>query len=455
MQLRKRFLKTKRNLNATYKKVRNFVYPNNHERLEKISRYVDRLYDIKQQCIEDMKILMDRYNIQNFFDGELSNPSPEVLKHPDMVVLYEKISKYENKFFTIFRKYPGIWKPGEEDIALTYDHESVQEQMDQIYEQEEWYLDDLEEQIAELSKKTGVNITINETLNLEDFVIDPKLDEEQANLLDKQIYLTYLYYDAVFTIGDKQGDLLWNSIPKVAKKNYIKFINDSMLEVLAQDDVLAYSIKNFSVLRWRPDLQEKFSKHLEYSINNKFLKDCDYKLKVNIIRNEKTLYIGYYRADEGIKINLHRIKDVDYFVGVLKHEIMGHCFNKYVSNNGLYGETMKDYIYCNNESLFRSGKYGQLIDHSLEQNFNGCSVSIKSVLTNNEYFITGASESELQELGDQGWLVYDRYEKNDYYMYRNSFEERTAWAVTPTKNIQKQIDAFRAKRNMPVIAKVR
>ncbi len=58
-----------------------------------------------------------------------------------------------------------------------------------------------------------------------------------------------------------------------------------------------------------------------------------------------------------------------------------------------------------------------------------------------------------QNLQKNGWNCGIAMLKDDYRLYQNTFEERSAWLLTPTHDIIGQIDRYRASHGLPAIEK--
>lgn len=410
------------------------------------SMYLEELSKIKEHDKEALVDLVRKSAAQIQNKGDLN------IK--EIKSLTEKIEKEERAFEEFFRKHPEVWEPGKYDIALTYDYKKVQSQMTQIFNQEEPYLKDLKEKIKELEAKTGRVVNLADIVNTEDVNLKTDLDPKMVDLLNQQYYLNELYFDTIKNIGDKQGQLLWKSIPKAAKKKYINFMNDLMVEILAENLALAIDVKNFYAVNFVDNFREDFIEYLEYVLNENLLGGYKNKVKFKLGMGEDGFSEGSYNPTNGeIKINEYNWYDIDSLITTIKHEFFGHYFNQHFPDMGLYGSIMKDYIERQNDRNYDFGSIYQLIDYSFFSRYH--LDFIKSGLTGAEYYIPGITEKELSELQKKGWNLKKCWLSEDYLRYKNSFEEQTAYAITPTKNIQKQVDLHRIKYGFPLISKIK
>lgn len=426
-----------------------FHHPYSTQKLS--SMYLEELYKIKEQDKATIKDLIKKSAAQIQDKGDLNT---DVLNIKEIKDLTEKIEKEERAFEEFFRKHPEVWVPGKYDVAFTYDYRKVQSQMTQIFKQEEPYLKELKEKIKELEAKTGKVVSLADIMNTEDVDLKTDLEPQMVDLLNQQYYLNELYFDTVKNIGDKQGQLLWKSIPKVVKKKYAEFMDGLMVEILAENLLLAFDIKNFYVVNFIDKFHEDFTGYLGYVLNENLLAGYKNKVKFTLGIGEDGFSEGTYNpSNSEIKISEYNWYDVDCLIMTIKHEFLGHYFNQHFPDMGLYGSIMKDYIEQQNYENYDFGAMSQFIDSSFSN--RGYFDFVKFGLTYTEYPVPGVTEKELKELYKNGWIPKKCWLSEDFQRYKNSFEEQTAYAITSTKNIQKQVDLYRVKHGLPLVPKTK
>lgn len=458
MKSGKNILKGKNFFSAIREKARDFAYIHNAKNRQNLREYIDKLYETHQTDLRVLSKLLKKSGLHHIYhkDGTFNT---KVNDYPDIKALNDKIEKDDETLQQLFRKYPELWIPGKDDISLTYDWKKVQSEMMKIFHQEEGYLKDLLDRIDKLSEKTGQEASLGDARCSADVVLDSEIDADKAELLNEQFYLTSLYWDVVATIGDKWDNLLRKSVPKIAEKKYIKFMNDKMVELLASDETLASYISHFELVLISPDLKSDFIKRLTGKLKETFLAKSGKKLDIEIINERLNGAHGSYSlVYKKFIYNIAYWKSADFVIGSVKHEFMGHCLNDLIPNMGLYGEKMRNFIHNKSEALFDLDFFGTVPGHSMFKStllVPTKDVCARSPLTRTDYSIQNLTDEEEDKIYDSGWEIFHCPVQSEIWEYRNGFEEHSAVVLSPTKNICKQVAAFRSKHGLSQAGKNR
>ena len=79
----------------------------------------------------------------------------------------------------------------------------------------------------------------------------------------------------------------------------------------------------------------------------------------------------------------------------------------------------------------------------------------KSPWLKQHYSISMPPQDVRQKMGKSGWKIFSTVLRDDFDMYQDCFEERSAWLLNPTYDIERQIDDYRTKHGLCVIEKNR
>ena len=192
MNLYKKILQGQVFLGKARDKVRDFLHINRAQKMQKLHKYLEELFETKERDKTLIKQMIEQSGIE--YLDENGDLNPCVYDIPEIKALDEKISAEEREFEELFHKYPDVWEPGEDDVALTYDYIQVQEKIAQYFDEESNYLTDLEQRIGDLEQKTGVKYKINDMLKSDSVIDDLPVDDKMVDLLNEQFYLVELYW---------------------------------------------------------------------------------------------------------------------------------------------------------------------------------------------------------------------------------------------------------------------
>ena len=403
-----------------------------------MKRYLDSLYQDMKQYNEENEGVIKTFDLDSVDVGDV-NDLPLELR----TVKYNMLER-RCKIANVLNKYPELWEPIKYDIGWCYDQQSVWSEMISVFNEYKPYLDDLKLKINKLKAKTGLDVSLKDALD------EKNVDLENAPTNTEEInelyYLNELYWDAIATIGDKQGDIVWRALPKVVKDKYVKFVNDKVIELFGGDAILTFFVENFEELYRDKDLQRNFIDRLEQRLNDGFFKNFGQSVKLDLLHDVDNRNSAFYSFDED-KVYFNTAywsSDVNSLVGVMKHEIFGHYCNSCLANMGLYGGEMKQFI---NKYTCCTDK--DIVSHSSfisSQNNVLHNLVVKSPLLHIEYQAQDVSLETIGKLEKIGYDCYYAVCPESLYVYSNSFEERTAFLLNKTKNIKRKIMAFR-KRN--------
>lgn len=450
----KKFLLKKFDIFKTLGKKKSAVRAEGAENLDELRQYAEELYNFVCDSCGKISDMMKAQGLEALVD-ENGNLLPEVDKYPDLKNLYLERRAKKKELNGILYSHPEMWQPIEDDASMYYNDEDVCRRIDIVTNEAQPYINELGKKRQELTQKTGVPVDVLALLRDKDIDLDVVPSKEIVDLMNENFYITNLYLDAKATMGDQQDKILWDAVPKVIKGKYVKFVNDKMVEILASDDRLVDWVKNFDVKRTDPDAHEYFIRVLERKLNSEFFDKVGCPIKINLYFNTKAMESGFYNTvDKSVNFNTafwaysggkKNTCDVNNVIGVIKHEILGHYANYNLSELGLYGSYMKNFM-KDVQSCTHAGLTAAADIRVLEA---------KSPLLKQSYLITLPEQKVIDGLVKSGWkLSYDIL-RDDFDLYQNTFEERSAWLITPTKNIVRQIDAYRASHGLGTAKKSR
>lgn len=418
--------------------------------LEELRQYAEELYAFVCNSAADITKMMDNAGFEMLID-ENGHIIPEVEKYPELKKLYLERKSKKQELEQILRAHPEMWKPIEDDACMYYDFDDIRQQIEAIADSDAKYLQELAQELNPLKDKFGVLDPIS-VFRDKDAELNVTLDDATSNLMNKYFYLYYLYFDALATIGDKQDKVLWDAVPQAIKDSYVQFVNDKIVQILASDDRLAEYIKNFDINETDPGAHEYFIRILEKKLNAEVFDKADKPVSINTVLNKQSIGVGgRCNAHTGeVELNVAHWatcapeqRSVDMVVGTIKHEVFGHYANWNLSSMGLYGKLMKDFM----RGIQRGTHAGLTAVMDIRV------IEAVSPLLKQHYLIETPSTSINRKLQKQGWGFYSTVLRDDYKLYQNTFEERSAWLLTPTHDIIGQIDRYRASHGLPAIEK--
>ncbi|MBR4806324.1 MAG: hypothetical protein IKZ64_00720 [Alphaproteobacteria bacterium] len=417
--------------------------------LEELRKYAEELYAFVCNSVADITNMMDDAGLDRLIDDN-ENLIPEVDKYPELKKLYLERASKKKELEQILYAHPEMWKSIEDDACMYYDFDDIRQKITAIRDADGKYIEELAQKFKPLKDKFGL-LNPNTLFRDKDAELETTIDEATANLMNEYFYLFYLYFDALATMGDKQDKVLWDAVPQVIKDNYVQFVNDKMVQILASDDRLTECVKNFDANETDPDAHERFIRLLEKRLNADVFDKADKPLSINLVLNKQKIGVGgECRSDTGtVDLNTAywggRNPSVDSIIGTIKHEVFGHYANTNFSSLGLYGKLMKDFMHdiqkCTHAGLTAA--------------MDARVVEAVSPLLKQHYVIDMPSESISKKLQNQGWNLYSIIVQDDFDLYQNTFEERSAWLLTPTHDIIGQIDRYRASHGLTPIEKSR
>ena len=413
------------------------------ENLEKLRKYAEELYAFVCDSYDPISKLMEHYGLDHLADED-GNLIPELEQYQDLRELYVERVRKKEELQAILYKHPEMWRPIEDDATMYYDNYEIQKQVDAVAQQDAEYLGELTAKMQEFAKVLGP-IDISALFLDKNAVLDTAPNKEQADLMNEYFYTAYLYFDALATVGDKQDKILWNAVPKVIKDKYVQFADDKMVEILASDDRLVECVKNFDGTQTDPDAHERFIRLLEQKLNTELFNKTGHPISMDLYFDKYGLAAGQCNQTRGtvsfntahwgkIDNSMSESPDINNVIGTIKHEILGHYANFYLSEMGLYGKDMKDFM-----KQIQQWTHGELTA-ALDTRVL---VAI-SPLLKQHYVIEMPQKDVLQELKGQGWSFGYYQLKDDFELYQSNFEERSAWLITPTSDIVGKIDRYRA-----------
>ena len=377
------------------------------------------------------------------------NIIPEVEKYPELKKLYLERRNKQQELQQILYAHPEMWKPIEDDASMYYDYDDICKKIEVIQKEGAEYIQEIEEKLEPFMNKFGT-LDTGAVFRDKNAKLDVALDDETASLMNEYFYLIYLYFDALATVGDKQDKVLWDAVPQVIKDKYVQFVNDKMVQMLASDDRLVECIKNFDVNETNPDAHERFIRLLEKKLNDEFFGKVGRPVSINLFLNKQNMGVGGTFNMRTGEISLNTAywgglqkPSVDEVVGTIKHEVLGHYANSNLSTLGLYGGRMKDFM-CEIQKYTHSQMVAAI---------DVCVTEAVSPLLKQHYVIDAPTNNLLQDLQKNGWDCGIAMLNDDYRLYQNTFEERSAWLITPTHDIIGQIDRYRASHGLPQITK--
>ena len=426
----------------------------NVENLDELRQYAESLYHFVCDSCEPISNMMESCSLSALTD-ENGNLLPEVDNYPELKKLFlERVHK-RHELQKILYSHPELWRPIEDDASMYYDEKKICQQIDAVYDNDAKYIEGLRQKIDQLANKLGGHIDFVSLLKDKDADLGDAPSQELTDTMNEYYYLYNLYIDALATVADKQDKILWNAVPKVIKDKYVQFVNDKMVEILASDDELTYCVKNFDSNQTDPDAYERFAKLLERKLNSGIFKNAKKPVKIELYLNKYAGVGGFYNEANGeIKFNTANwgitsakswVQDVNTVVGTIKHEIFGHYANANLSELGLYGTRMKEYMLgiqsCSHSNLV------SVMDIK--------TIVAKSPWLKQHYSISMPPQKVRQEMDKYGWKMFSTGLRDDYDLYQDCFEERSAWLLNPTHDIERQIDDYRANHGLCAIKKGR
>ncbi len=362
------------------------------------------------------------------------NEREELLKkYPDLHKFYHDLYNNAEEISGIMINNPWLWTPGE-DVGYYYDINGVQEHITNIVNSEEAYMADLQNQMDKVDAKIQASSV------------------ENQDLINQKNFLMDLNDDVIATIGDRILDMWWNSIPRIIKEKYAKFMDGLMICALASDDVVVGLVKAYDILPGdaKTCACATLITMLVEDLNNTFFKE--HPITLEVYSNPKDDHSGVNKGDI-VKFNVDKIgKNVDELVGTIKHEIFGHYIDRFYPDFSLVGGTMQKFV---NENLVNV--CGSVFCHGHLQTEYGL-VAI-SPLLKQQYALNlsnNLNAKKLKKLGTRleksGWAVAILRGKEFWESYLNIMTERSAWLIDKqTKDVVRKIDEFRAKNGLPYI----
>ena len=426
----------------------------NAENLDELRQYAESLYNFVCGSCDSISNMMESCGLGALTDDN-GNLLPEVDNYPELKRLFlERVNK-RKELQKILYTHPELWRPIEDDASMYYDEEKIRQQIDTVYDNDAKYIEGLRQKMDQLANKLGGHIDLVSLLKDKDADLGDAPSQELTDTMNEYYYLYNLYIDALATVADKQDKILWNAVPKVIKDKYVQFVNDKMVEILASDDELAYYVKNFDPNQTDPDVYERFAKLLERKLNSGIFKNAKRPVKIELylnkyagvggLYNEATGELKFNTANWGITSAKSWVQDINTVVGTIKHEIFGHYANANLSELGLYGTRMKEYMLgiqsCSHSNLV------SVMDIK--------TIVAKSPWLKQHYSISMPPQKVRQEMDKYGWKMFSTGLRDDYDLYQDCFEERSAWLLNPTYDIERKIDDYRAKHGLCAIKKGR
>ncbi|MBP5485520.1 MAG: hypothetical protein J6Y07_02325 [Alphaproteobacteria bacterium] len=340
---------------------------NGAKNLDKLRQYAESLYNFVCDSCGQISDMMKSCGLDVLTDGD-GNLLPEVDNYPELKKLvFERLDK-KKELQKILYTHPELWRPIEDDASMYYDEENICQQIDAVHDNDAKYIENLRQRIDKLAVKFGGHIDGATILMDKDADLGDAPTQEMADSMNEYFYLYNLYLDALATVADKQDKILWDAVPKVIKDKYVQFVNDKMVEILASDDELAYCVKNFDANQMDPDAYERFARLLERKLNSGIFKNAKRPIKIDLYFNKYAIESGLYNemtnelkfntANWGLANAKSLVQDINIVVGNIKHEIFGHYANSNLSELGLYGTRMKEYMLgiqsCSHASLVKA-----------------------------------------------------------------------------------------------------
>ena len=426
----------------------------NTKNLDELRQYAESLYHFVCDSYDPIFNMMKSCGLGALTD-ENENLLPEVDNYPELKKLFLERVRKRSELQKILYTHPELWRPIEDDASMYYDEDKIRQQIDAVYDDDAEYINDLRQRISQLANEFGGHIDLVSILRDKDADLGDAPSQEMADSMNEYFYLYNLWLDALATVADKQDKILWNAIPQVIKDRYVQFVNDKIVEILASDDELACYIKNFDTNQTDPDAYERFARLLERKLNSGIFKKAKKPVKIELYFNKYAGVGGLYNDTTGkLKFNTANwgmadsdslVQDVNTVVGTIKHEIFGHYANANLSELGLYGTRMKEYMLgiqsCAHANLVAAMDVRTIV--------------AKSPWLKQHYSISMPPQEVRQEMDKSGWKMFSTVLRDDFDLYQDCFEERSAWLLNPTHDIQRQIDDYRAKHGLCAIEKGR
>lgn len=426
----------------------------NIKNLDELRQYAESLYHFVCDSCDPISNMMESCGLTALTD-ENGNLLPEVDNYPELKKLFlERVCK-RNELQKILYTHPELWRPIEDDASMYYDEDKIRQQIDAVYDDDAKYIEGLKQRIDQLANKFGGHIDLVSILRDKDADLGDAPSQEMADSMNEYFYLYNLWLDALATVADKQDKILWNAVPQVIKDKYVQFVNEKIVEILASDDELSHYIKNFDADQTDPDSYERFARLLERKLNSGIFKNAKKPVKIELyfnkyagiggLYNEATGELKFNTANWGIANAKSWVQDVNTVVGTIKHEIFGHYANANLSELGLYGTSMKEYML----------KIQSCAHANLMAAMDVKTIVAKSPWLKQHYSISMPPQKIRQEMDKYGWTMFSTMLRDDFDLYQDCFEERSAWLLSPTHDIQHQIDDYRAKHGLRPIEKCR
>lgn len=424
------------------------------KKLDELRQYAESLYNFVCDSCDSISNMMESCGLSALTDED-GNLLPAVDNYPELKKLFlERVNK-RKELQKILYSHPELWRPIEDDASMYYDEKNICHQIDAVYDDDAKYIEDLKQRIDQLANKLGGHTDLVSLLKDKDADLGEAPSQELSDSMNEYFYLYNLWLDALATVADKQDKILWNAVPQVIKDKYVRFVNDKVVEILASDDELAYCIKNFDVNQTDPDAYERFARLLERKLNSGIFKNAKKPVKIELylnkyagvggVYNEATGEIKFNTANWGITSDKSWVQDVNTVVGTIKHEIFGHYANANLSELGLYGTRMKEYMLG-----IQSCSHANLVAF-----MDVKTIVAKSPWLKQHYSISMPPQKVRQEMDKYGWKMFSTWLRDDHDLYQDCFEERSAWLLNPTHDIERQIDDYRANHGLCAIKKGR
>ena len=424
------------------------------KKLDELRQYAESLYNFVCDSCDSISNMMESCGLSALTDED-GNLLPAVDNYPELKKLFlERVNK-RKELQKILYSHPELWRPIEDDASMYYDEKNICHQIDAVYDDDAKYIEDLKQRIDQLANKLGGHTDLVSLLKDKDADLGEAPSQELSDSMNEYFYLYNLWLDALATVADKQDKILWNAVPQVIKDKYVRFVNDKVAEILASDDELSYYIKNFDVNQTDPDAYERFARLLERKLNSGIFKNAKKPVKIELylnkyagvggVYNEATGEIKFNTANWGITSDKSWVQDVNTVVGTIKHEIFGHYANANLSELGLYGTRMKEYMLG-----IQSCSHANLVAF-----MDVKTIVAKSPWLKQHYSISMPPQKVRQEMDKYGWKMFSTWLRDDHDLYQDCFEERSAWLLNPTHDIERQIDDYRANHGLCAIKKGR
>lgn len=298
----------------------------------------------------------------------------------------------------------------------------------------------------ELSRPRIDQIRKLETENPESIAIQKQINELNQNTENEIEYLNALLDDAKKTVGDKQNLVWWDAIPQEIKDKYVQYMDDKIIQILAEDPEITYYIQNWDYVKDGTKFYEDFLQDVERKLNSELFPKNN---GVSIVpyADPNDLKTGYHADGGEIGFNTTRFQgeDIEKTVGVMKHEILGHHIDEVMPNYGLQGKTMQNAI-----PNFEISGNKEILSHGNTDFNNGSIITeAKSPILGTKFSISDASEATKQALRANGWEVSQTVDIDTYNRYLGEITEREAHSITPTSNVQDKVEAVRKSMGLP------